>query len=74
MFIFAYMKYMSYIYAVNEKNMAAERKYKIMGAGSGLYVWNVETSEKVYRGRSYADCRNKLYELMGWRTPKHWKF
>ena len=54
--------------------MATERKYKIMGAGSGLYVWNVETGEKEYRGRSYADCRNKLYELMGWRTPKHWKF
>lgn len=65
---------MSYICVVNEKNMAAERKYKIMGTGSGLYVWNVETGEKVYRGRSYADCRNKLYELMGWRTPKHWKF
>lgn len=32
---------MSYICVVNEKNMAAERKYKIMGAGSGLYVGTV---------------------------------
>lgn len=54
--------------------MATQRKYKIMGAGSGLYIWNIETGEKVYRGQSYADCRNKLYELMGWNTPKYWKF
>jgi len=67
---------MSYICIVEQRetDMATKRKYKIMGAGSGLYVWNIETNEKVYRGHSYADCRNKLYELMGWNTPKYWKF
>lgn len=54
--------------------MATTRKYRIMGAGSGLYVWDITTGEKIYKGGSYADCRNKLYELMGWSTPKYWKF
>ena len=65
---------MSYICVVNERVYGNGKEIQDYGAGSGLYVWNVETGEKVYRGRSYADCRNKLYELMGWRTPKHWKF
>lgn len=70
------MGYMSYICAEDKgvATMAVERKYKIMGAGSALYVWNIETGEKVYRGCSYADCRNKLYELMGWMQPQHWRF
>ena len=53
--------------------MGNEKKYWIMGFGSGLYVVNAQ-GEKVYRGSSYADCRNKLYELHGWAKPAKWKF
>lgn len=54
--------------------MATTRKYQIIGAGSGLYVCEIATGEKIYHSRSYAACRNKLYELMGWTTPKYWKY
>ena len=58
----------------NNKTMAQERRYKIIGLGSGLYVYDNLTGKKVYRGATYAACRSELYRLMGWKEPKHWKF
>ena len=52
--------------------MAYERKYRIAGCGSGLYVKDMNDN-KVFHG-TYAECRSELYRLMGWAEPKRWKF
>ena len=50
------------------------RRYRIIGCGSGLYVYDDLTGQKVFHGATYAACRSELYRLMGWAEPKRWKF